>query len=269
MLEGMLNDICGSDIFASVHEILSKNLFGGGEALSSVISLHENVVKPVALLLVFLYFIIALVDKLSSDNFTWEQLWRQMALFLAAKYLIDNGIYILSTLSNVGYVLFQGVGDASVGSVAVDAEGLIESFRQAWGVDDTFFSFIADIIMVLYLLLPWLLSWIMRMCVSIICYSRMIELYARAAFAPIAISDFFHTGLQGGGWRFLKNFLAVSIQGALIMAIAVIFGKLMATFVVNDANLFTFIGKYLAFYASAVMLMFKTQSLAKELVGTG
>lgn len=268
MLEGMVNDICGSDLFASVHEILNKNLFAdGGDAISAVMTLHETI-KPLALMLMFLYFMIAVVDKLSGENFTWEQLWRQMAMLLAAKYLIDHGFEILNILSNVGVAVFGYIGDASIKEVTVDAQALIETFRKEWGLDDSFFSFLADIVMIVYLLLPWLLSWIMRICVSVICYSRMIEIYIRAIFAPVAVSDFFHSGLQGAGWRFLKNFLAVSLQGALIMAIAVIFGKLMATFTVNDANLFTFIGKYLAFYASAVMLMFKSLSLSKELVGT-
>ena len=271
MLEGMLNDICGSDLFSSIYETLSINLFGDGpysNVLSSVHALHESI-KPVAIMLMFIYFMIAIVDKLSSENFTWEQLWRQMVMLLAAKCLIDYSFEILEILFNIGMALaaqLNGLAGTNVTDKAYDAKALIETFRSSFG---SFIPFIADIIMTVFLLIPWLLSWIMRLCVAVICYSRVIEIYARATFMPIAISDFFHTGLQGGGWRFLKNFLATCLQGAMILVIAVIYSKLFKAITVSDPNLFTFIGKFLAFYASAIMLMFKSLSLTKEVLGTG
>lgn len=270
MLEAMLKDICGSDLFSSIYETLSINWFSSGAALTAARTLH-NTIKPVALMLMFLYFMIAIVDKLSSENFTWEQLWRQMAMLLAAKYLIDNCFDILKLMFDIGMAAAATLSSkygTNVSSVTINAQTLIDGFRQSMGFSE-FFSFLAEMLMVLYLLLPWLLSWIMRLCVSIVCYSRVIEIYCRAVFAPLAISDFFHTGLQGGGWRFLKNFLAVCLQGAMILVIAIIYSKLFASLTVNEPNLFVFIGKYLAFYASAVMLMFKSLSLTKEVLGTG
>lgn len=273
MLEGMLNDICGADIFSSIYETLSINLFSAegtyANALSAVRVLH-NTIKPVALMLMFIYFMVAVVDKLSSDTFTWEQLWRQLAMLLASFYLIQHGFELLEVLFNVGMAMAAKISEAAstdIEAATFDASLLVESFMDAWG--DGWPEFIMKIIMVIFLLIPWLLSWVMRICVSVICYSRVIEIYARATFAPIAISDFFHSGLQGGGWRFLKNFLAVCLQGGMILVIAIIYSKIFAALSFTDANLFTFIGKYLAFFASAIMLMFKSLSLTKEVLGTG
>ena len=107
------------------------------------------------------------------------------------------------------------------------------------------------------------------MCVKIICYTRLIEIYIRAAFAPIAFSDFFHNGFQGGGWRFLKSFLAVCLQGAVILCIGAIFGALMPVIfnLGGDTTFFSAMGRYFAILAAAVMLMFKSLSLTKEFVG--
>lgn len=273
MLEGMLNDICGSDIFSSIYDTISINLFSSdgaySNALNAVKILHETI-KPVALMLMFIYFMIAVVDKCSSENFSWEQLWRQMAMLLVSKYLIEHGFEILKTLFDIGMVLAAEISNAvntDVGKATIDAEKLIENFMKSWG--DWMPEFFMKFVMVVFLLIPWLFSWVMRLCVSIICYSRVIEIYARATFAPVAISDFFHSGLQGSGWRFLKNFLAVCLQGGMILVIAVIYSKIFDALTFTDANLFTFIGKYLAFYASAIMLMFKSLSLTKEILGTG
>lgn len=269
MLEGMLNDICGSDLFSGIYETLSVNWFAGGDAYNAARVLH-NTVKPVALMLMFIYFMIAIVDKCSSENFTWEQLWKQLCMLLASKFLIDHGFEILQLLFNVGQAMaaqISGAFGTDVKDATYNAEEIIEGFRDSITLFDI--ELFENIIMFFYLLIPWLFSWVMGLCVSVICYSRVIEIYARAIFMPIAISDFFHTGLQGGGWRFLKNFLAVSLQGAMILVIAIIYSKLFSTLTVTDSNLFTFIGKYLAFYASAIMLMFKSLPLTKEVLGTG
>lgn len=270
MLEGMLNDICGADLFESIYETLSINWFSGGSALDAVRVLHDTV-KPVAIMLMFIYFMIAVVDKLSGENFTWEQLWRQMALLLAAYYLMQHGFEILELLFNIGMAIaaqISGRFGTDISQTSVDAAGMIENFRQSFGIDGFSIKIIDNIFMFIYLLIPWLFSWIMRLCVSVICYSRVIEIYARATFAPIAIADFFHSGLQSGGWRFLKNFLAVSLQGAMILVIAIIYSRLFSMISTADTNFLTFVGKFLAFYAAAVMLMFKSLSLTKEIVGT-
>ncbi len=275
LLIGMLNDICGSDIFNAIFETLTINLFSDegkfSVALNHARLLHENVIKPLAIMLMFIYFIIALVDKFSSDNFTWEQLWRQLAMLLAAKILIEHGFELLELLFGIGMTLASSIqestgyfGDKT--EEVANAKEIINSFREGLGATGVFKT-LADLVMVLFLIFPWLFSWIMRLCVSIICYTRVIEIYIRASFAPIALSDFFHSGLQGAGWRFIKSFLAVCLQGAMILVIAVIFSALMKQISADDQNLFTFIGKYIAFFASSIMLMFKSLSLTKELIG--
>jgi len=281
MLENMLVDICGLDLFDSIFETLSINLFStSGDysvAIKTVTKINQNVIQPVAVMLLFIYFMLAVVDKMSSENFTWEQLWRQMAMLLAAKFLIEHGFEILELLFEVGMSVASKVELAISASLLDDpdamvtnenAKKLIEGFKDGLKLSGIMQVF-ESMILFIYLLIPWLFSWIMRLCVSIICYSRVIEIYARATFAPIALSDFFHSGMQGGGWRFLKNFLAVSLQGAMLLVIAAIFSALFKQLVVDEQNLFAFIGTYLAFFASAIMLMFKSLSLTKEIIGTG
>ena len=282
MLEGMLKDICGADLFTSIYETLSTNLFSPSGTYSAtykiVKDIHDDVITPVAIMLLFLYFMIALVDKLSSENFTWEQLWRSMAQLLAAKLLIDYGFDILEILFQIGMSIAASVdalveGGGSLTPEEFDPAAMIKEFEKANGWNRGFMKIVSPILMFIYLIIPWVFSWVLSMAVRIICYTRVVELYLRAAFAPIALSDFFHSGLQGGGWRFLKNFLAVSLQGVLILVIAVIFSTLFkGLFTTMTANiildLVPFVGVYLSFLCAAVMLMFKSLSLAKELVGT-
>lgn len=266
LLKTMINDICGPDLINSVFDSLSMDLFQGTAALEAVKALHEAI-KPVALMIMFIYFMVALVDILSSENFTWEQLWRKLALLLAAKLLIDYGFDIIENLFDLGRAVFGDLYGQyeEFHAPAVEVDKMIKTWQEGWG--GWMPEFFMKIIFFMILFFPWLLSWLMQIVVAVICYSRIIEIYARATFAPIAISDFFHSGIQGTGWRFLKSFLAVSLQGAMILVIAIIYAKLFEEMSFAETNIFKFVGKYLAFYASAVMLMLKSLPLTKEIIG--
>ena len=88
----MLNQICGADLFESIYETLAINLFSSDGAYSGVYSAVRslyNSIMPIGVMMMFIYFMIALVDKMSSETFTWEQFFRQLAMVLAAKFLMD------------------------------------------------------------------------------------------------------------------------------------------------------------------------------------
>lgn len=281
VIKGMLNDLCGKDLFSGIWSTLKVNLFDPnstyGVALDIVDSLYSSAIQPIAIMLMLIYFIIALVDKASSENFTWEQWGRQMCMFLASFYLINHGFDIMKLLFELGLSLSSDVyalvrSDLTAEDKLDVVTKVIETFRESTGVPT---KFLKDIVLFIYLLVPWLLCWVMGLVVKIICYTRIIEIYVRAVFAPIALSDFFHSGLQGAGWRFLKSFLAVCIQGAMILVIAALYSALfnVATGSVDESlaieGLFKFLGVFVALMASACMLMFKSLGLSREMLGVG
>lgn len=274
LLESMLNIICGSNLFADIYETLSVNLFSSsgtfGPAYSVVRAIYNSVMS-IGVMLLFVYFTLSLVDKMSSDSFTWEQLWRQFAWLLAGKFVMEHGFEILELLFQIGMATaaqISGLGDPNVTETVIDAQAVIDAFVESF---DGIWSVLAKGVMMIYLLVPWILAWIMGLAVNIICYSRVIEIYARVTLAPVALSDLFQSGTHGTGWRYLKSFLAVALQGALILIIGMIYSAVFQSIVMDPPDgllsFVKFIGKYIVIYASAVMLMFKSQTLAKELVG--
>lgn len=281
MLEGMVNDIIGVDLFETIYETLNVNLFSAdsdlnifSHAYDIVREIYETGVQPVAVMLLFIYFMLAVVDKLSSENFTWEQLWRQMAMLLGSKFLIDHGFDIMEILFNIGVNFAYNVsesGAAEAIDTGMTATEMLTTFQTSLGLDKGILKILAPIIMFMYLLIPWIFSFILGMAVKIVCYTRVVEIYLRAAFAPIALTDFFHSGFQGTGWRFLKSFFACCLQGAFILAIAVIYSVLMNSAFEQFGDSLSFwesIGLFLSIGCASVMLMFKSLGLAKEMLGT-
>lgn len=274
-LEGLLKIIFQVDLFNDITETLSINLFSAGGKFGPVFALIQtlyNTVFPIAVMLLFVYFIISLVDKCSSETFTWEQMWRLFAMLLATKFLIEHGFDLLEKLFGIGLSITNSFSQIRGGSsefalTEAEIEEILNNLNESmnWAI-----KIIRNVLLWIVLLIPALISWIMKTAVAIICYSRIVEVYTRAVFMPVALSDVFHGGLQSGGWRFLKSFFAICLQGATIVVIAIIYGQLMAALSQNyatDRAFWSFYCTSIAIQASAIMLMFKSLNLTKEVLG--
>lgn len=265
-MTGMVNDVI---------EIMGYDIFGDerfktiGNAIKTV---NADVIVPFAIYTMLIFFIIGLVDKMSSENFTWEQLGRQLAMFFLAYGLMLYGLDILMLMMDMGRELLTLVKDKLSAGDIPDAisQSMVDDYVDNFTIFGVNIKFLGGLVANVALLIPWLLSWLVRIAANIICYSRLIEIYGRAAFAPIAFSDFFQNGFNGAGWNFLKSFAAVCVQGTLIAVIALVFSRLTSAIMFTpdgDVNLFTTAGKALALSAAACMLMFKSLSITKELFG--
>ena len=260
---------------SEVMEILAINIFTDDryKTVGNLVkTIHSDVIIPLALYVMIIYFIIALVDKMSSENFTWEQLGRQFAMFFLAYGLMLHGMDLLMLLWNMGTELLDLVkAKMSEGTIpAPISSEMVEDYIENFTIFGLNIKFIAKILASVNLMIPEQLAKLLKIAAQVICYSRIIEIYVRATFAPIAFSDFFQNGFQGAGWNFLKSFAAVAVQGALIAVIALIFSRLSgAVFQTPDGsvNLFATVGKSLALSFAAMMLMFKSLSITKELFG--
>ena len=279
MAEDMLDFIFGNTMFDAFLNWLSWDLFGsGGEgkftgALSNLVnSVHDSVIQPFAVMLMFIYFMIAIVDKLSSENFTWEELWRLMAKFIVAKLLIDHGLELLQLIYSLGISLLLEIPAMAPEAVEYDSAAMIESFKENLDMDSgVMLKFLGEILCLIFLMIPWLFSIILVICMMLIVLSRTYEIYLRALFIPIAISDFFHAGLNGSGWQYIKTFMAISLQCVLILLIysfhATVTHSMLGEMMNWSLDMIALCFYYLGFSAAAISLMFKTLSLSKEIVG--
>lgn len=272
-LEDKLNAICGSNFMLDIYSILSENLLSGSGKFSVIYNFSRtlyNAVMPLGVYLLFIYFLASVVERCTADQFSWEQFFKLLIMLVMSKYIMENGFDILTKLFGAGQAIMSYVsraGTISGGTIAIDAEAIVNSMRESTGFTG-FLKAIGDVIIWVELLIPSLISWVIKISVHVICYSRMIEIYLRLMYAPVALSDFFANGLNGTGWRYLKGFLAVSLHGAMILGIGIIYSALFSTLAYTEGtDVMTFCIPVIAIGASCVMLMFRSQSLAKEIVG--
>ena len=274
-LEGLIKIIFQTDLFNTITDILNVNLFSPsgkfGPVLALIRSLYD-IVFPLAVMMLFVYFMLSLIERCSSDTFNWEQLWKVFVMLIATKFLIEHGFDLLEKLFQIGLAItdsFSSIRSAGSEFALGDEQiaGIIKDLNEnmGWAM-----KFIRNILLWIALLIPALISFLMRIAVSVICYSRIAEIYVRAVFTPVALSDVFHGGLQSGGWRYMKSFMAICLQGATIIVIAIIYGQLMSALLQNyaqDGSFWAFYSISIAVQASSIALMFKSLNLTKEIMG--
>lgn len=273
-LKGILAIVFQVNIFDNIVEKLSDNLLSDGGKFSGALGAIQvcyNMVFPIATMLLFVYFLLALVDKVSSETFTWEQLWKLFAMLLGTKILIEEGFQLLQLLFSIGLSMSQKVSEIfqTTDNIAVTDEQIEELINIAIENMDVP-KFLRRLLLWMMMLPLCLLPALTSIAISVIVYARVIEIYLRTVYMPIALADFFHGGVQSNGWRSIKGFLAVSLQGATILVISIIYSNLSAALLSNYGgadHFLAFVGGTAALQFSAIALMFKSLNLTKEMLG--
>lgn len=276
----LFEEIFAYDMFDNVSSVLNLNPSSEFSAVwTGLETVYNGVMIPVALGLMVIWFLVSFMEKSTSDQLTFEQMFMLFVKLIAAKYLIDHGFEIFSNLWSLGFSLVEQVGEAFVSDEPFSGFSMNDLWKSLLGFSDSGWDNFLTAISALgplywmgvlaKILVPWLASKAIIVVVYFICYTRLLEMLIRLLAAPIALADFISEGLHGAGWRFLKSFLAVCLQGMIIAAIAAMMPIMMSSVFVDNADFWPCVLKYLAFSFSACGLMFKSLSITKELVGVG
>lgn len=289
-------EVFSGSTFDGVVDTLGQSLLGSGSAYSNVTefskAVYDNVMVPVAVSLLVIYFVVALIEKTTNEQFTYEQLFLLMAKMVIGIFLINKGFEILLKLEEAALGIFDLLKEqAKEHQLVTDvhdngvSDGLKDLFKEMTGVkwpeDGKKLSFIKSIQAFLNAGIPILLAWLAQLIVLLvlhtICFLRVMEIFVRTMFTPIALSDIFYNGLNSAGFRFLKNFLATFLQVVVIYGSVLIYVVMLSTLTGADTGLnfadialnpFFFIVKNLALSFAMLGLALKSQSLAKEFLGS-
>ncbi len=106
----------------------------------------------------------------------------------------------------------------------------------------------------------------MSICVFIVAYGRMIEIYMTVSIAPIPLSTMVNREWGSMGQNYLKALFALGFQGFLIMVCIAIYSVLIQGIATAD-NIHMAIWGSAGYTALLCFTLFKTGSLAKSLFG--
>ena len=105
--------------------------------------------------------------------------------------------------------------------------------------------------------------WALTICIFIIVYGRMIEIYLVTSIAPIPMATMVNREWGQMGQNYLRSLLALAFQGFLIIVCIAIYAVLVQNMLIDD-NISTAIWMCMGYTVLLCFTLFKTGSLAKS-----
>lgn len=242
----------------------SPQEFKGGDIWQVILKIN-SAVQAIGLALLVLFFVMGIVKTCSSfaEVKKPEHLVKLFFRFAIAKAVITYGLELMLAI----YKIIQGLmstimNSAGFGSStqtvlpteiinAIESCGFLESI-PLWAV-----TLIGG-------LLVTVLSFIMILTV----YGRFFKLYLYTAIAPIPLSTFAGDATSHVGKSFIKSFVAVCLEGAIIVLGCIIFSLFASTPPVVDVNAaaVTQVWKYIGELAFNMLVLVGTIKMSDRVV---
>ena len=105
--------------------------------------------------------------------------------------------------------------------------------------------------------------WFLSICIFLIAYGRMIEIYLVTSVAPIPMATMANREWGQMGTNYLRSLFALGFQGFLIIVCVAIYAVLVQNMII-DTNISTAIWSCMGYTVLLCFTLFKTGSLAKS-----
>ena len=269
LVSGVMNNLTGLfDATNQKVEEISTQVGTTPQAWNSSIfnmirNLSDSVMVPIAgLILAFvmtLELIQLIVDKNNMNDVDTWMFFRWAFKSAAAILIVTNtwnivmGVFDLSQ-SIVNRASGVIVGDTSINfdTMIPDLESRLEEMEIGPLMGLWFQSLFVGIC-----------TWLLSVCIFIICYGRMIEIYLVTSVAPIPMAAMMGKEWGGMGQNYLRSLLALGFQAFLIMVCVGIYAVLVQNIAVTT-DITAAIWTCMGYTVLLCFSLFKTGSLAKS-----
>ena len=197
----------------------SPETFKGGTICSTIVTINGGM-QAIGYGLLVLFFAISLFRSAASfrDFQRPEYVVRHLIQFVLAKVAITYGLDFLTKIFAVcnGIVATAAgsIGGADGASITMPAE-IIDAINSL--------GFLESIPLWLVTLLGSLFVTVLAFIMILTVYGRFFKLYMYAALSPIALSSFAGESTSFIGKSFLKSYIGVCMEGAVVVLACIIF----------------------------------------------
>ncbi len=230
---------------------------------SLIRGISESVILPIAgIILTFVCcweLIQMLIEHNNMANFDIGLIFKWIFKTFIAVTLVSNTFNITMAVFDLAHGVISGAGgivQGDTGIPAADVEALrtsLEAMELAPIIGLFFEMFIVNITM-----------GILTICIFIVIYGRMIEIYLMTSLAPIPFATFGNREQSQIGQNYLRALFALGFQGFLILICVGIYAVLVQGLAVTD-NIFGSIMMILGYTVLLCFTLFKTGSLSKTI----
>ncbi len=199
--------------------------FRGGAIWTTIVTINDAM-KAIGYGLLVLFFAMSIFQSAASfrDFQRPEFALRHFIRFVLAKVAVGSAMEIMTAIFSVCGGIVQTVM-GSVGSMASASVSVPQELVDA--IEDV--GFLASIPLWLVSLLGSLFITVMSFILILTVYGRFFRLYFYTALAPLPLSSFAGEGTSFAGKAFLKSYIGVCLEGAIIVLACLIFTAFMSS----------------------------------------
>ena len=196
--------------------------FKGGAIWNIILNIN-GALQAIGLALLVLFFAVGVARTCFSELKRPEQALKLFLRFAIAKGIVTYGLELMLAV----FKIIQGIVTTIMAKSSFQASAMTlpQSIIDAINKCGFFESIPLWAVTLLGGLFVTVLSFILILTV----YGRFFKLYMYTAIAPIPLSSFAGEGTQNIGKSFLKSYIAVCLEGAIIVLACVIFSAFVTT----------------------------------------
>ena len=234
-----------------------------GGVFSMVKNLSETVVVPIAgVILTFVMcveLIQMVVDRNSMHDFETFTLYKWAFKTFCSVLIVTNtwnivmGVFeVAQSVVNRASGLIVADTSLDLGTVVTDMEARLMEME----VGPLFSLWFQSMLM-------GMVSWALTICIFVIVYGRMIEIYLVTSIAPIPMATMMNREWGQMGQNYLRSLFALGFQAVLIVVCVAIYAVLVRT-ISAEADVVKAIWTCMGYTVLLCFCLFKTSSLSRS-----
>ena len=203
----------------------SPETFKGGQIWSVIVNINSALVG-IGYGLLVLFFAMGIFQSAASFKELQrpEFALRHFIRFAGAKIAVGSGMEIMTTIfaicGSVVSAIMGGIGNSVTETATLPAE-LVSAVESL--------SLLQSIPLWIVSILGSLFITVMSFILILTVYGRFFKLYLYTALSPLPLSSFAGEGTSGMGKAFLKSYIGVCLEGAVIVLACLIYSAFLSS----------------------------------------
>lgn len=272
--EMLIGSIMGNltGLFDSVNEQVSEIVTTVGTTpqgwnagvFSMIQSLSETVIVPIAgiiLTFVMTYELIQMIiDRNNMHDFETFMFFKWIFKTFVAVTIVTNTWNIVMAVFDVAQHVVNNAAGVIVSNTDMDLSSVVtnmEARLMEMEIGPLFSLWFQS-------LLVGIISWVLTICIFVIVYGRMIEIYLVTSIAPIPMATMSNREWGQMGQNYLRSLFALGFQAFLIIICVAVYAVLVQTISV-DTDVIKAIWTCIGYTVLLCFTLFKTSSLARSI----
>lgn len=269
LVDGIMGNLTG--LFDNINSEVSRiagqvgttpSAWNGG-VFSLIQNLSNTVIMPIAgIILTFIMcheLINMIIEKNNMNDFPPSDVFKWIFKTFIAISIVTNTFPIIMAIFDVA----QSVIGSAAGviltdtTIGVDTLTNLETSLNAMEIGPLLGLFIQSFLF-------GLIMWALSICIFIIVYGRMLEIYLMVSLGAIPLATFGNKEWSGMGQNYVKSICALAFQGFLIMVCVGIYAVLIQS-IATDGDPIGAIWTCIMYTVLLCFTLFKTGTLSKQI----